>query len=171
MKIKIILSFAIPTIILFLFFFGLNNDNNYSTANLIGKKIENIQLENLKDNQKNFINEIVKNNYTLINFWASWCAPCRSEHKFLLSLKKKTDLEILGITFKDKKNNSLNFLEELGNPYHNLVKDNNGKVSVSFGVYGIPESILIDKNLKIIKKFIGPLDESDYKEILQIIGS
>ena len=95
--------------------------------------------------------------------------PCKIEHKFLLSLKKDKNLKILGINFKDKKKNSIIFLEELGNPYYFLAEDKSGKVSVKLGIYGIPESILVDKNFIIIKKFIGPINSSDYNDIIKII--
>ena len=91
--------------------------------------------------------------------------------KFLLSLKKDEDLKILGINFKDKKINSINFLEELGDPYHFLAEDKSGKVSVKLGIYGVPESILVDKNFIIIKKFIGPISNSDYNDIIKIINN
>ena len=107
--------------------------------------------------------------YTLINFWASWCVSCKSEHSFLMMLNQNKRLKLLGINFKDKKSKALKFLEEFGDPYDLLAVDNSGKKSVSFGVYGIPESILINKKLVIIKKFVGPLNKYDYDEILEII--
>jgi len=171
MKIKIFTSFIIPAIILSLFFFGLKNTNNYNTLNLVGNKIDNIELNGLENNKKILIGNLLSNNYTLINFWASWCLPCRAEHKFLLSLKKDEDLKILGINFKDKKINSINFLEELGDPYHFLAEDKSGKVSVKLGIYGVPESILVDKNFIIIKKFIEPISNSDYNDIIKIINN
>ena len=76
---------------------------------------------------------------------------------------------ILGINFKDKETQAKTFLNELGDPYDLLAKDINGKQSVSFGVYGIPESILINKDLTIIKKFVGPLSVNDYNNIIKII--
>jgi cytochrome c biogenesis protein CcmG, thiol:disulfide interchange protein DsbE len=168
MKIKIFISYAIPAIILFLFFLGLNSGNRYSTENLVGKKISNFTLVSLVNNEIIDNDNLSKNDFTLINFWASWCAPCRLEHSFLMSLSEKYDLKILGINFKDNKENSLKFLKELGNPYYDIGKDIDGKVSIKFGVYGVPESILIDKNLKIVKKFIGPLDLNNLREILEI---
>ena len=83
--------------------------------------------------------------------------------------KDKKNLQILGINFKDKKNNALEFLSELGNPYDFIAKDKNGKSSVAFGVYGVPESILINNDLIIIKKFIGPLNLRDFKDISKLI--
>ena len=88
-----------------------------------------------------------------------------------MTLSKNKYIKILGINFKDKKINALKFLEELGNPYDYLAKDNNGKQSVNFGIYGIPESILIDSKFNILKKIIGPLNEKDIKEIKEIIKS
>ena len=76
---------------------------------------------------------------------------------------------ILGINFKDKEVQAKNFLNELGNPYDLLAKDKNGKQSVRFGIYGIPESILINKELIIIQKFVGPLTVDDYNNIIKII--
>ena len=94
--------------------------------------------------------------------------PCRTEHKYLINLSKKK-IKIIGINFKDKKKNANNFLKELGNPYNFVGKDSDGKASVLFGVYGIPESILVDNNLNIIKKIIGPIDQNQYNEILNLI--
>ena len=85
----------------------------------------------------------------------------------LASENKK--FKILGINFKDKKNNALSFLNELGDPYNFVAKDTDGKTSILFGIYGIPESILIDKDLIIRKKIIGPIDFKQYKEILNLI--
>ena len=113
--------------------------------------------------------DVKKNNYTLINFWASWCAPCRIEHPILMKLSQKKNLMLLGINFKDKEPQAKTFLSELGNPYDLLAKDKNGKHSVKFGIYGIPESILINKKLMIIKKFVGPLSVDDYNNITKII--
>jgi cytochrome c biogenesis protein CcmG/thiol:disulfide interchange protein DsbE len=169
MKIKIIFSFGIIGLILFLFFLGLNNTNQYETKDLIGKKISKFELQSFNNTNKITRDIISKNIFTLNNFWASWCAPWRSEHKFLMLLMNNNKIQIVGVNFKDNKKNALKFLKELGNPYTFLTKDKDGRSSITFGIYGIPESILVDKNFVIVKKFIGPLDNEDYKKILNII--
>ena len=91
-------------------------------------------------------------------------------NKYLLNLSSEgKKIKIIGINFKDKKNNTINFLEELGNPYNFVGMDLKGKLSILFGIYGIPESILIDSNLIIIKKFVGPINQTQYNEILKLI--
>ena len=166
---KYILFLSLPIFIISVFFLALENDNQYTTENLVGQKIKNFELPTL--NNDSLINEesLAQNNYTLINFWASWCAPCRMENKFLLSIKQKYDLKILGINFKDKKSYAKDFLKEFGNPYYKIASDQDGRTSVIFGIFGIPESILIDQNLFVIKKFVGPLKEQDLTEIENII--
>ncbi len=152
------------------FFIGLNRDTNYNTNSLIGKKIPNINLKYFYENKFYTENNLKENNFTLINFWASWCAPCRKEHPLLLKLSKEKNLKLLGVNFKDKKKQAEFFLNDLGNPYDFLTKDEQGKNSVKFGIYGIPESILVDKDLIIIKKFIGPLSTNDFNSIKETIN-
>jgi cytochrome c biogenesis protein CcmG/thiol:disulfide interchange protein DsbE len=162
-------SIGITLLILILLFLGLYKDQTYSTKYLVGKKLENFQIDSFNENSFLSENDLNKGEYTLINFWASWCISCKSEHSFLMMLNQNKRLKLLGINFKDKKSKALKFLEEFGDPYDLLAVDNSGKKSVSFGVYGIPESILINKKLVIIKKFVGPLNKYDYDEILEII--
>ena len=93
--------------ILGVFFISLNKNTDYNTEHLIGNKLNKIKLESFQ-NKKIFTEEdFKKNNYTLINFWASWCAPCRIEHPILMKLSKEKNLKILGVNFKDKKINAL----------------------------------------------------------------
>ena len=166
-----LITVSLLVFILGIFYLSLNRSSNYDTKFLVGNKIADIKLQSLQS-EKLFTNDNFKNNkYTLINFWASWCAPCRVEHSYLMMLSKSQHLKILGINFKDKKINALKFLEELGDPYHYLAKDSTGKQSVNFGIYGIPESILIDNEFNILKKIIGPLNERDLEEINEIIKS
>tara|TARA_B110001450_G_C17561713_1_gene457011 strand:- start:216 stop:755 length:540 start_codon:yes stop_codon:yes gene_type:complete len=171
MKIKIIklITIAIITFIIGVFFISLNKSSFYDTKGLEGQKIKNIRLDHFTENRIILEKDLKKNNFTLINFWASWCGPCRIEHPFLLKLNKEKNLKLIGVNFKDKKDNALSFLNQFGNPYHVLAKDNLGKHSVNFGVYGIPESILVNKNLVIVKKFIGPISEKDYNYIKNIV--
>ena len=168
-----IIKISIFIIIIFIvgvFFMGLNKDTNYNTNFLTGKKISNISLEYFDENKFYEEKDLKRNNYTLINFWASWCSPCRQEHPLLVQLSKEKNLKLLGVNFKDKKKQAEIFLNDLGNPYDFLTKDELGKSSVKFGVYGIPESILVNKDLMILKKFVGPLSSEDYNLIIQIIN-
>jgi|TARA_B100001093_G_scaffold479051_1_gene507731 cytochrome c biogenesis protein CcmG, thiol:disulfide interchange protein DsbE len=165
-----ILIFIILFFIIGVFFIGLNKNTNYDTNSLIGKKIANINLKYFNENKFYTENDLKKNNFTLINFWASWCTPCRKEHPLLIKLSKEKNLKLLGVNFKDKKKQAQFFLKELGNPYDFLTKDEQGKSSVKFGVYGIPESILVNKNLIILKKFIGPLSINDLDSIKETIN-
>ena len=168
----------IKSIIVFLFIFvllvfynSLYRENNYNTEYLIGNKLTKINLKSFDDNKIYTSEDIQKSRYTLINFWASWCAPCRIEHPYLMQLSKEKNLKILGVNFKDKKINASKFLNELGNPYYYMAKDTTGKQSVNFGIYGIPESILIDNETIVLKKFVGPLNEQNLNDIKEIINS
>jgi len=172
MKISIsqIIAFSFVVFFLSILWLGLKNNNNYDTKSLIGNKISNFQLSSIYNNE--FISNQVlkKNKFTLINFFASWCAPCRAEHKYLLNLSNENkEIKIIGINFKDKKNNAINFLNELGNPYNFVAKDLDGRASILFGIYGIPESIIVNNELIIIKKIVGPIDQKQYEEILKLI--
>tara|TARA_Y100000768_G_scaffold153209_1_gene114493 strand:- start:222 stop:743 length:522 start_codon:yes stop_codon:yes gene_type:complete len=168
----------IKSIIVFLFIFvllvfynSLNRETNYSTDYLVGNKLVKINLKSFDDNKIYTSEEFKKSRYILINFWASWCAPCRVEHPYLMQLSKEKNLKILGVNFKDKEMNASKFLSELGNPYYYMAKDTTGKQSVNFGIYGIPESILINNETIVLKKFIGPLNEQNLNDIKEIINS
>jgi len=171
MQKKIIKLFILLLIVFVIgvFFISLNNNSIYDTKGLIGQKITEISLDHFSKNKTITEEDLSKNNFTLINFWASWCGPCRDEHAMLLKLNNEKNLKLLGVNFKDKKNNALEFLNNLGDPYDDLAQDEFGKHSVNFGIYGIPESILIDKDLIIIKKFIGPISKDDYDYIKNIV--
>ena len=166
--IKIIIVF-IFLFVIGIFYIGLTRDTNYNTSSLINKETPEFKIISFDNSNFYTRDDIKKNNYTLINFWASWCAPCRIEHPILMKLSKSKNLMIFGINFKDKNTQAKTFLNELGNPYDLLAKDENGKQSVRFGIYGIPESILINKELTIIQKFVGPLSIDDYNNIIKII--
>ena len=172
MILKIIKSFTIVVIIFIIgvFFIALNKSSFYDTKNLEGQTLKKVEINYFNENKLILNKDLKKNDFTLINFWASWCAPCRQEHPFLLDLNDEQNLVLIGVNFKDKRSNALKFLNKFGNPYDLLAKDELGKHSIDFGVYGIPESILINKDLLILKKFIGPITKKDYDDIKDIVN-
>ena len=165
-----IIIFVIFFFIIGVFYISLTRETNYNTSSLINKEVPQFKIAYFDKNGFYTKQDLIKNDYTLINFWASWCGPCRIEHPILMKLSAENNLKILGINFKDKKELAGKFLKDLGNPYSFLLKDIEGKQSVSFGIYGIPESLLINNENIIIKKFVGPLSLDNYKEIKEMIN-
>ncbi|MEM8794056.1 MAG: DsbE family thiol:disulfide interchange protein [Pseudomonadota bacterium] len=104
---------------------------------------------------------------TLVNVWASWCIPCRAEHPFIEALAKVDGVQIFGLNHKDQPENAKRFLDELGNPYVAVGGDRNGRVSIDFGVYGVPETFVVNSEGRIVYKFIGPITESRLRNELQ----
>ena len=164
--ITLILFFLITFVI---FFKGLKNSNLYTPSSNQEKEVPSFELKSFEDNTKIISEKTFKTNqYYLMNVWASWCIPCRDEHKFLMELKKDKKIELIGINYKDNFKNATSFLKDLGNPYNIIVSDKDGIASINWGAYGVPESFLIHEN-KIIKRFIGPINNEDLLEIKKII--
>ena len=153
-----------------IFYIGLDKPNFYKPKEVKNKNLEEFNSTELFSNKQLNSKDIIENNkFTLVNIWSSWCVPCRKEHSVLMNLSKKTDLNIVGLNYKDKKNNAIKFLKELGNPFSKILIDPDGIISISLGAYGVPETFLLNNKSKIIKKYIGPLTENNISEIIKII--
>lgn len=98
-----------------------------------------------------------KGKVTLVNIWASWCAPCREEHPVLMALAQDKRFAIAGLNYKDQAENARRFLGDLGNPYAAIGIDEAGRTAIDWGVYGVPETFLVGRDGKIVFKHVGPL--------------
>ncbi|MDI6835914.1 MAG: DsbE family thiol:disulfide interchange protein [Rhizobiaceae bacterium] len=137
--------------------------NGKSTAEipsaLIGTKAPDLELPALEGaGVPALTSEVLAGKLTLVNVFASWCVPCRQEHPILKELAKDPRLTVVAINYKDTTENALKFLGELGNPYSAIGVDPNGKAAIDWGVYGIPESYLVDADGTIVYKRVGPFD-------------
>jgi cytochrome c biogenesis protein CcmG/thiol:disulfide interchange protein DsbE len=127
---------------------------------LIGKTAPSLALPPLEgSNMPALTDAALKGKLTLVNVFASWCVPCRQEHPMLKQLATDSRLNVVAINYKDRNDNALRFLGELGNPYKAIGVDPNGKAAIDWGVYGIPESYLVGPDGKILYKKVGPFDE------------
>ena len=166
----------IPLILIFIFlitfvifFKGLKNSNIYTPNTNLKKEVPLFELKSFENNSIIISEKIFEDNkYYLMNIWASWCVPCKEEHKFLMKLKKDERIELIGLNYKDTFKKASSFLKDLGNPYNIIVSDKDGTASIEWGAYGVPESFLVYQN-KIIKRFIGPINNEDLLEIQKII--
>ena len=117
------------------------------------------------------LSEVIGNKeFSLVNVWASWCVPCREENDLLKNLSSISSLQIIGINYKDRKKNSIKFLNEYGNPFKYNLVDEDGTESINLGAYGVPETFLINKNRKILIKIIGPINNDHVRQIREIIN-
>ncbi len=101
---------------------------------------------------------------TVVNVFASWCVPCRAEHPLVTELAKRDDIQVTGLNYKDKPADARRWLAELGDPYDRIGADQTGRVGIDFGVYGVPETFVIDRNGVIRFKHVGPLTEEHVRK-------
>ena len=157
--------FLFFTFIFIIFYRGLQDSNIYTPDIEAKYEIPEFNTKDFYSGIKLNHLDIFKIDKTyLLNIWSSWCVPCRKEHSLLMSLKENGKINIIGMNYKDNKKNAENFLKELGNPYEEIFIDPEGIIAIEWGAYGVPESFLIYNN-KIIKKYIGPLNQQLTDEI------
>ena len=146
-------------------------DTSELPSALIGKSVPQFDLPalpGLKTNGEEVLglkSEDFKGKVTLINIFASWCAPCRAEHPVLMSLSKSPNLTMFGINYKDIDENALRFLGALGNPYDRVGTDQKGRTAIDWGFYGIPETLLVGPDGIIRYKIVGPIGPKKFNEL------
>ena len=149
-----------------IFYKGLNHSNTYTPKITDKKKISSFEAKDFNSSvyfsSKKIFEEDI---FYIVNIWASWCVPCRTEHPLLMKLSKNNSTKLIGLNYRDNFNNAKKFINEFGNPYSQILIDSDGTLSVEFGAYGVPETFIIDKNKIIIKRFIGPINKDIAEEI------
>lgn len=149
---------------------GLTLNPRLVPSPLIGKPAPTFNLPLLLQ-EGSFSNEDLIGHVTLVNVWASWCFACRQEHEVVKHLSR-SGVRIIGLNYKDEPDNAKNWLDKLGNPYKSIAVDYNGRIAIDWGVYGAPETFLIDQQGIIRHKVIGPLsDKEKYDALMAVMNT
>ena len=143
---------------------GLGRDPHQVPSPLINKSAPDFKLTQLRDPSKTFSATELRGKVYLLNVWASWCVSCRDEHPLLMEYAKTGAIPIYGLNWKDRREDALSWLAEFGDPYVLSVSDLDGRVAIDYGVYGAPETYLVDQNGVIRFKQIGPVTEDVWKD-------
>ncbi len=148
------------------FFFGLGHDPSIIPSVMIDKPAPQFDLPALLDDKPGLATADLRGAPSLVNIFASWCVPCRVEHPLLMRLAAERALPIYGINYKDAPEDAKRWLDELGDPYDRIGVDRDGRASIDWGVYGVPETFLIDRDARIVFKQVGPLTPDVVDETL-----
>ena len=168
--------FIIPITLFFLilsvFFYLLiiDRDPFELPSNLLNKNVPNFETESLLNDEKFVSSNEFGSEVVLVNFFATWCKPCRDEHAYIKRFSKEEGIRIIGINYKDKPTNTIKWLNKLGNPYSNIPIDKNGRIAIDWGVYGIPETFIVNSKGIIKYRHVGPVTKKIYKKINLLIN-
>ena len=167
---RFLLPFGIFVVVVGFLAIGLTLNPREVPSPLVGKAAPGFSLPQLYDRDKVFSPKDLAGKVWLLNFWASWCGGCKDEHPVLMQLAKAGEVPIYGMDYKDQRDEALTWLIRWGNPYPVIAVDESGRVGIDYGVYGVPETYVIDKAGVIRYKQIGPLDQDMLrKKILPLV--
>jgi len=164
------MRFAIPIVVFLLlvvvFSFGLFNDPRELPSPFLGQQAPTFQAPSLKEPERTVGSADYAGKMALVNVWATWCVSCRVEHPYLNQLTQQ-GVPIYGVNYKDEDQDALRWLQELGNPYRLNIVDADGSLGLDLGVYGAPETYLVDAGGVIRYRHVGVVDERVWRDILQ----
>ncbi|MGW8182848.1 MAG: DsbE family thiol:disulfide interchange protein [Burkholderiales bacterium] len=157
--------------LLVLFGIGLTMNPREIPSPLIGKPVPVFDLPPVKGRELGLSSASLQGEVSLVNVFASWCTACREEHPLLMDLRRRGTVPIHGLNYKDKPDDASRWLNELGDPYTRTGADINGRVGIEWGVYGVPETFVIDRHGRIAYKHIGALTPDALREkILPLVA-
>lgn len=163
---RALLPLAIFVVLVGFLAVGLNRDPREVPSPLIGKPAPAFSLPQLAQPAQSLSPQELRGQVWLLNVWASWCVACRSEHPLLVDLSKQGVVPLYGLNYKDKREDALAWLQRLGDPYKVSLSDTAGLVGIDYGVYGVPETFVIDKRGVIRHKQIGPVTEQALRDTI-----
>jgi len=155
--VRFLAPFAVFVALIIFFAVGLNRDPHEIPSPLIDKPAPAFNLQQLQTPNKPFTPAEMRGKVWLFNVWASWCVSCREEHPIFVALAKRNLVPIVGLNYKDQRPDAMRWLAQFGDPYVLSVSDTDGRVGIDYGVYGVPETYVIDKQGIIRMKHIGPV--------------
>jgi cytochrome c biogenesis protein CcmG/thiol:disulfide interchange protein DsbE len=162
------MRFAVPIIVFLLlvvvFSFGLFNDPRELPSPFLGEQAPTFEVASLKEPERLVGSAEYAGQMALVNVWATWCVGCRQEHEFLMQLAASDAIPIYGINWRDRRDEALSWLQQLGDPYVFSAFDEDGRVGIDWGVYGAPETFLISPDGIVLHKHLGPLNPSIWEE-------
>ena len=171
---KFLLPFAAFVALVVLFAFGLNpkRDIHALPSPLIGKPAPAFSLTDVVDPNRIVSTDALKGQVWVLNVWGTWCYACRQEHEALLAIARQHAVPVIGLDYMDDREKAKQWLEQLGNPYNAVAFDTDGRTAIDWGVYGAPETYLVDTKGNIIFKFISPMTPEVWeKEFLPRIAA
>ena len=154
-------------LILLTFFYLLIIERNPSEipSNLLDKSVPKFETESLLKKERFISSKEFGNEIMLVNFFATWCLPCRDEHVYIKRFSDEKGIRVIGINYKDNPKKAIQWLKDMGNPYSNVPIDKYGKIAIDWGVYGIPETFIISSEGIIKYRHVGPVTKKIYKKI------
>ena len=158
-------------LILLTFFYLLIIERNPSEipSNLLDKSVPKFETESLLKKERFISSKEFGNEIMLVNFFATWCLPCRDEHVYIKRFSDEKGIRVIGINYKDNPKKAIQWLRDMGNPYSNVPIDKYGRIAIDWGVYGIPETFIISSKGIIKYRHVGPVTKKIYKKINLLI--
>jgi cytochrome c biogenesis protein CcmG, thiol:disulfide interchange protein DsbE len=170
-RLALLLPVAVFAGLVAMFAIGLTHDPHLVPSALIDRPAPDFALPGLYEGAEGLSRKDLDSRVTLVNFFASWCAPCREEHAQLMALARRPGVTLDGIAYKDKPENARRFLDGLGNPFRRIGLDRDGATAIDFGVYGVPETYIVDGSGHIRYRQVGPVTAADItQKILPVIS-